>query len=113
MANNPSTSGITIRDTNSEGGSGSAASKKSSGPSASTNIGAESFDQRAAMFGLSAKQCEELNKDQIAPKGSAYVRMRPLCANADGEMTELTVGCDDLSGEPILLLLREDLFRTG
>jgi hypothetical protein len=98
--NNSSTSGITIRDVGDAGSSTTSSSpKKASGASSANNIGADSFEQRAGLFGLSAKQCEDLNKDQIAPKGSAYVKMRPVCANADGESIDLMVGCDDLSGE--------------
>jgi hypothetical protein len=99
MANNSSTSGITIRDNSSEANTATATKAKSAASSAGANVNAQDFEARAGMFALSAKQCEDLNKEQIAAKGSAFVRLRPVCADADGEMLELTVGCDDLSGE--------------
>jgi hypothetical protein len=99
MANNSSTSGITIRDNSSEGTTATATKAKSAASSAGANVNAQDFEARAGMFALSAKQCEDLNKDQIAAKGSAFIRMRPVCADADGEMLEITIGCDDLAGE--------------
>jgi hypothetical protein len=90
-------SGITIKQ---PGDGGTANNAGSSAEATGTKVKAASFAERAALYALTDAQCAEIQRENIAPRGSGSIRLFPICSKGagGGEDLSINISCEDLSG---------------